>query len=89
MEPCTFQPKLKKSTWRTFLMLQETKTSTKAFYIFSEKAVLIFKETSYFSGGNFQSSKNEKATLKNFLYIRKRNFSTPSLKKFLYIRKEL
>ena len=76
MKPCTFQPnpeKIKKNPPREkFLILQETEAPEKLLIFSQKKSVLIFQEkeapkkffifqeTSYISGSNFQSSKNEK-----------------------------
>ena len=45
MEPCTFQPKLKNSTPRKSLILQETETPKKLIISSQKKTFLIFLET--------------------------------------------
>ena len=42
---------------------------------------------SYISGGNFLSSKKKQPLWKNFLYLGKLNYLSPSLKNFLYFRR--
>ena len=88
-----------------FLTFQEMKLSSsniKKFFIFSQKKAflifgetetpkkfLIFQETSYISGSNFELKKILKNPLwKNVLYFGKWNFLAPSLKNFLYFRRE-
>ena len=90
------------SIMKTFLIFQETETPKNFFYISGKGTLLYFRKqkvqkTSYISGSNFPSLKNDKKPLLNcFLYFGKcnvlaiRNFScfrnlrSLKIKNFLY-----